>query len=71
MCKKCNSNCVYFPYVDKEFRYTISRRGVRHKVDSEEYECVFFGRPLKMGKKCSKYRNFDDMKKYRKELVQI
>lgn len=71
MCKKCDGNCVYFPYVDRDYEYTINKKGLRHKVDSKKYNCVFLNKKIEMGKSCEKYTTHEDMKKYRKELVNI
>lgn len=71
MCQKCNANCVYFPAVDKDFEYTINKKGLKHKVDSKRYNCVFLNKKIKMGDDCGKYTTREDIKKYRKELVHI
>lgn len=67
MYKKCNSNCIWFPYVDKEYEYII-KNGVKRVVNSKRYNCVFLNKKIKLGQKCEKYTTHQEMSKYRKEL---
>lgn len=71
MCKKCDSRCVYFPYIDRDYKYIVNKKGLKHRVDSKRYSCVFLNKKIKMGEECQKYTTYEEMKKYRKELINI
>ena len=71
MCRKCDSKCVFFPDVGNNVSYILDIYGVKHRVESEKYNCTILNKKIDMGKKCFKYTTCDEMRQYRKELMSI
>lgn len=70
MCKTCDSRCVWFPYVDRDYEYII-KNGIKKVVNSKKYKCVLLNKNIKFGHKCKKYTTHQEMSTYRKELISL
>ena len=69
MCKKCDNGCVYFPFIDaNRIEYITDKYGIKHRIHSNLYNCVFLNKTINIHKKCTKYTSVEDMKQYRKEM---